>query len=156
MSAGPRIHVLEREQLVPLRRERAFQFFADPDNLQSITPPWLRFRLLATPPRIEAGTLIAYRLALHRVPCRWLTAIESWEPPRRFVDVQLQGPFAVWEHTHELTEDAAGTVIRDRVLYSHRLGRLGELAERAFVRRDLERIFDFRAAVVARALEEPA
>jgi ligand-binding SRPBCC domain-containing protein len=156
MSTGRRIHLLEREQVVSLRRECAFQFFADPGNLQSITPPWLRFRLLVPPPpRVEAGTLIAYRLELHRIPCTWLTAIEAWEPPRRFVDVQLQGPFAVWEHTHELAEDAAGTVIHDRVLYSHKLGPLGELAERAFVRRDLERIFDFRAAVVGRALEEP-
>jgi ligand-binding SRPBCC domain-containing protein len=150
------MHVLQREQLVPLRRERAFEFFADAGNLQSITPPWLRFRPLAPPPpRVEAGTLIAYRLALHRVTCTWLTVIEIWEPPQRFVDVQLHGPFAVWEHTHELAEDVAGTAIRDRVLYSHRFGPLGELAERTFVRRDLERIFDFRAAVVARVLGEP-
>ena len=97
--------------------------------------------------------MIEYRLRLHRVPVRWRTRIEVWEPPRRFVDVQVRGPYSLWEHTHEFEEDGSGaTVIRDRVRYSIPFGPLGEIADRMLVQRDLERIFDYRRDAVAREL----
>jgi ligand-binding SRPBCC domain-containing protein len=106
-----RVHVLERRQRLGLPAERAFGFYADARNLEAITPPWLAFRVV-TPGAIAmaAGTLIEYRLTLHRVPIRWRTRIEVWEPPRRFVDVQLSGPYALWEHTHAFEPVSAGVV----------------------------------------------
>jgi ligand-binding SRPBCC domain-containing protein len=149
-----KVHVLERRQRLPLPAARAFAFYADALNLEAITPPWLGFRV-ATPGPIAmgAGTLIDYRLRLHGVPIRWRTRIVAWEPPRRFVDVQLRGPYALWEHTH--TFEPAGddaVVIADRVRYALPLGVLGRLAHSVFVRRDLERIFDYRHQAVAEAL----
>jgi ligand-binding SRPBCC domain-containing protein len=142
--------LLEREQRVELDRPRTFALYADALNLEAITPPWLHFRVV-TPGPIEmgAGTRISYRLRLHGIPVRWQTRIETWEPPRRFVDLQIAGPYAVWHHTHEFEPDAGGTVIRDRVRYRIGYGPLGELALRLFVRRDLERIFDYRAGAIA-------
>ena len=145
------VHVLERRQRLPVPAERAFAFFADAHNLEAITPPWLRFRVL-TPGAIEMrpGALIEYRLRLHGIPLSWLTRIEVWEPPHRFVDVQLNGPYALWEHTHTFAPDGAdAVVISDRVRYALPLGRLGELARRLFVRRDLDRIFDHRMRAIA-------
>ena len=150
----PRVHVLERRQQVELPVEQTFSFYGDARNLERITPPWLRFEV-TTPEPIEMGpgTLIAYRLRLHGVPVRWQTRIEAWEPPRRFVDAQVRGPYSLWEHTHEF--EAAGakaTIIRDRVRYAIPFGPLGELAERLLVRRDLRRIFDYRRDAVLREL----
>ena len=102
---------------------------------------------------MEAGTLIEYGLRLHRVPVRWRTRIEAWEPPRRFVDVQIKGPYSLWEHTHMFEEDGPGaTIISDRVRYSIPFGLLGELANRLLVRRDLRQIFDYRRDAAAREL----
>jgi ligand-binding SRPBCC domain-containing protein len=153
-----RIHILEREQRVALPLERAFEFYGDARNLESITPPWMGFHLTTPPPRpMRAGALIAYRLKLHGLPVRWKTRIEAWEPPHRFVDVQLSGPYSLWEHTHTFEGRDDGTiVIRDRVRYSLPLGPLGELAHSLFVRRDLRRIFDYRREAVARLLVEEA
>ncbi len=149
-----RVHVLERRQRVELPLERAFEFYGDAHNLEAITPPWLGFEVTTpSPVQMRAGTLLDYRLRLHRVPVRWRTRIEVWEPPHRFVDAQLSGPYSLWEHTHEF--EAAGedaTLIRDRVRYGLPLGPLGELAHRLFVRRDVERIFDFRREAVAARL----
>jgi ligand-binding SRPBCC domain-containing protein len=148
------VHILERQQRVELPIEQAFEFYADALNLEAITPPWLGFAV-TTPAPIEmgAGTLLDYRLKLHRVPVRWRTRIEVWEPPRRFVDVQLSGPYSLWEHTHEFEPVGEGaTLLRDRVRYALPLGPLGELAHRLFVRRDVERIFDFRREAVAARL----
>ena len=69
---------IDRAQLVPLPLEEAFAFYADVSNLEAITPPWLRFRIL-TPHQIVVGegTLIDYKLALHGVPMRWRTRIDA-------------------------------------------------------------------------------
>lgn len=148
------VHILERRQRVELPIEEAFAFYGDARNLERITPPLLRFKV-TTPEPIEmgVGTLIEYRLRLHRVPVRWRTRIEAWEPPRRFVDAQLEGPYSLWEHTHTFEEDGPGaTIIEDRVRYSIPFGPLGELANRLLVRRDLRRIFDYRRDAVAREM----
>jgi ligand-binding SRPBCC domain-containing protein len=142
-------HLLTREQILPGTPDEVFGFFADAFNLEAITPPWLRFRIV-TPGPIEMGpgTLIEYRLELHRIPIRWLTRIESWIPGESFVDAQVRGPYRLWHHTHTFEAHERGTLVRDRVRYALPLGPLGGLAHRLVVRRDLERIFDFRQAAV--------
>jgi ligand-binding SRPBCC domain-containing protein len=144
------VHVLEREQWVPTPPTETFETFSDAFALERITPPWLRFRV-ETPGPIELrqGTLISYSLRLHRLPIRWLTRIEVWDPPGRFVDVQLRGPYRLWEHTHSFEPLAGGTTIVDRVRYALPLGPVGELAHSLIVRRDLGRIFDYRREAVA-------
>lgn len=149
-----RVHVLERRQRVELPLAQVFDFYGDALNLERITPPWLGFEV-TTPRPIEmgVGTLIEYRLRLHRVQVRWRTRIEAWEPPHRFVDMQVRGPYSLWEHTHTFEEDGAeATIIRDRVRYSIPFGPLGDLADRLLVRRDLKQIFDYRRDAVAREL----
>ena len=101
---------------------------------------------------MRAGTLIEYRLRLHGLPVRWLTRISEWVPGERFVDEQVRGPYALWHHTHLFEPDGDGTIVRDRVRYRLPLGPLGAAAHLLLVRRDLERIFDFRQAAVERLL----
>ena len=148
-----RVHTLEREQHLPRPPEEAFEFFGDARKLEAITPPRLGFRIV-TPGPIEmaAGTLLDYRLKLHGVPVGWRTRIEQWEPPRRFADVQLTGPYRMWHHSHSFEPDGEGTLMRDLVRYALPLWPLGELAHAALVRRDLERIFAFRQQRVAALL----
>ena len=149
-----KLHTLTQEQRLPGPPEEVFAFFADAFNLERITPPWLSFRI-ATPGPIEMGpgTLIEYRLRLHRIPIRWLTRIEEWEPGRRFVDVQVRGPYRAWHHTHEFEPDGAdGTLVRDTVRYALPFGPLGAAAHRLFVARDLRTIFDYRFASVSKVM----
>jgi ligand-binding SRPBCC domain-containing protein len=146
--SGPGVHVLRREQRLEAPPETVFPFFADARNLEAITPPLLRFRLLTPDPiSMGVGTFLQYALRLRGVPVRWDTLIQEWEPPVRFVDVQVRGPYRLWHHTHELLalDGGAATLMRDTVRYSVGLGALGEVARRALVLRDLEAIFAFRA-----------
>jgi uncharacterized protein (TIGR01777 family) len=138
-------HELIVEQRLARRPEDVFPFFADPANLEQITPAFLRFRVLgATTAKIGNGTLINYALRLHGIPLRWQSRIESWAPHRRFVDVQTRGPYTLWHHTHEFEPDDGGTIIRDRVRYRLPFGALGELLAGWLVRRDLDAVFDYR------------
>jgi ligand-binding SRPBCC domain-containing protein len=152
-----RVHVLERTQRVPLNLEETFAFYSAVDNLERITPPWLHFRILDPRPQtLSAGTHLLYSLVLHRFPIRWITEIGDWEPPHRFVDFQVRGPYALWEHTHTFEAVEGGTLLRDRIRYAIPYGPLGSMAHAAFVRRDLRRIFDYRRDAVADLLRPRA
>jgi ligand-binding SRPBCC domain-containing protein len=154
-----RVYVLERRQRLKLPVELAFKFYAQARNVAVITPPWMGFDVITPGPiEMRPGALIDYRMKLHGVPLRWRTRIDVWEPPVRFVDVQVRGPYALWEHTHTFERDGEHAVlIGDRVRYSIPLGPLGRIAHATFVKRDLKRIFDYRErAVVEQLAPEPA
>ena len=137
---------------LPLGVEEVFAFFADPRNLEKITPPELSFEILTPEPlRIREGTLIDYRLRLYGVAFRWRARISIWAPPDRFVDEQVQGPYKLWIHEHRFAARNGGTVIQDEVQYRLPFWPVGELAY-PFVRAEVERIFRFRRDAVRRAL----
>ncbi len=147
---------MQREQFLRgLAPAQVFPFFADARNLEAITPPLLGFRVITPDPiEMRVGTLIQYRLRLHGVPVSWLTSIQAWDPPHRFVDVQVRGPYGLWHHTHTFEEVDGGTLMRDTVRYAIGFGPLGEIARRALVERDLKAIFDHRAATVPALLSQ--
>ncbi|HSL94712.1 MAG TPA: SRPBCC family protein [Thermoleophilia bacterium] len=145
-------HHLHTTLELPLPVEDVFPFFAEAGNLQRITPPELGFEILTPQPvEMRRGTLLDYRLSLFGVPFRWRTAIAAWDPPHGFIDVQLSGPYGVWEHTHAFAPTEAGTLIDDQVRYRLPLSPLGDVAY-PLVRRQLERIFAYRQRAVTAAL----
>ena len=132
---------LTSEQWLPRVLPEVFAFFADAGNLDALTPSWLRFETLTPRPIVmRVGARIDYRLRLRGLPIRWQSEITEWQPPHRFVDEQRRGPCQIWHHEHTFT-GRSGTLVRDRVRYAV-FG--GELVERLFVRRDLEKIFAYR------------
>src|SRR4051812_15705900 len=152
-----RVHVLRREQRLPGPPEAVFPFFADARNLEAITPPLLQFRLLTPDPiSMGVGTFLQYALRLRGVPVRWDTLIQEWDPPRRFVDVQVRGPYRLWHHTHELEPVDGGVLMRDTVRYAIGFGPFGEVARRAVIERDLDAIFAFRAERVPALVRDGA
>jgi ligand-binding SRPBCC domain-containing protein len=148
------VHTLKRQQRLAGSPEAVFAFFADAANLAAITPPMLEFKTVTPAPiDMREGALIDYRMRVRGVPVKWRTAIREWDPPHRFVDEQLQGPYALWHHTHTFEPVGDGeTLMRDVVRYAIGFGPLGGLAQRLLVRRDLDAIFDYRAARVPELL----
>lgn len=135
------VYRFERMLQLPVPAERLFAFFSDAFNLEQITPPFLRFRVLTPGPIAMApGLRIDYALRLHGLPLRWQSEITAWDPPHRFADVQVRGPYRWWRHEHRFEPSARGSTVVDEVEYAVRGGALVHL----FVRRDLRRIFDYR------------
>jgi uncharacterized protein (TIGR01777 family) len=139
-------HLRVWEQWVPRTPQTLWPFFCDARNLEAITPPLLNFRVLGQSSReIGAGTLIDYRLRLDGIPLGWQSRIEDWDPPRRFVDTQVKGPYRLWHHTHDFEPMGAGTLMRDTVRYRLPAGWLGNVAAGSRVANYVGRIFDYRA-----------
>ena len=152
-----KIGTLHRQQRVAASLPDVFAFFSEAGNLDRITPPWLHFKVIdQTDRELQAGTLIRYELAWHGMPMGWTTLIEEWSPPARFVDVQLKGPYRLWRHTHSFEACAGGTLIKDTVEFAVPFGVLGDLFAGWMVRRDVERIFDYRTAQIAQIFPAPS
>lgn len=121
-----------------------FQFFSLAENLNLLTPPWLRFSILTPlPVQMKVGAIIRYRIKLHGLPMTWVSEITESDPPYGFTDTQIRGPYRKWVHRHRFEEKPEGTLVTDDVTYRV-LG--GELVNNLFVRRELKKIFDYRTA----------
>jgi uncharacterized protein (TIGR01777 family) len=137
--------VFYAEQWVAAPIEDIFQFFSDAKNLETLTPDFLNFSIVSvSTPQVEQGTLINYLLKLHGIPIKWKTEILAWEPGKRFVDNQLQGPYALWYHEHRFMKLGSGTLIQDFVRYRVPFGMVGALAGGAYIRHDVQKIFNYR------------
>lgn len=143
---GMKTFTLTNELWLPAPPWDVFPFFADAFNLERITPPMLRFRVLTAPPiAMGVGTLLDYRVRLRGIPMRWQSEITAWEPPHRFVDEQRRGPYRLWVHEHTFAAQDGGTVARDMVRYAVPGG---GLVQRLVVGPDLRRIFEYRSAAL--------
>ena len=139
---------------LPLPITDGFAFFANAENLERITPPELAFEILTpTPIDIKEGVLIDYRLGLFGIPFGWQTRIVEWQPNEHFVDEQVRGPYAAWRHRHTFRECDGGTRMTDRVDYRLPLWPAGAVAL-PLVRRQLDRIFRYRASAIRQILIE--
>jgi ligand-binding SRPBCC domain-containing protein len=119
-----------------------FNFFSDARNLELLTPPMLSFSTLTESPIVmKVGALIDYRLKIRGIPLRWRTEITAWDPPHRFEDTQLKGPYRQWIHEHVFCKEGDGTRMEDIVRYKVFGGRL---VNRLFVAPDVLRIFNYR------------
>jgi ligand-binding SRPBCC domain-containing protein len=140
-----RRHTLLRHQILPRAREEVFSFFSDIRNLEQITPPFLRFRNVGSETvTMERGAMVEHELSLFFLPMKWRSLIEIYEPPIRFADRQIRGPYRYWLHLHEFEVVPEGTEMTDRVEYELPFGPLGEIAHPVVVKKMLREIFDFR------------
>lgn len=148
------MHVLERSLVIHAPVSDVFEFFEDPRNLAKITPNNMNFTIVKMDrPPMRPGFRIKYEIKWLGIGLSWLTTITEYDPGKRFLDVQTRGPYAVWEHEHRFEEVDGETIMRDRVRYQLPFGILGSIVHRLIVRRQLERIFDYRTQRIRKMYE---
>jgi ligand-binding SRPBCC domain-containing protein len=138
-------HTIIRKTIIKRPLEEVFQFFSKAENLNLLTPPELSFKILTPLPiKMQAGTLIDYRIKLNGIPFNWRTEISTWKVNECFVDQQLKGPYKIWHHTHSFTAVKEGTLMIDEVKYLSPGWILEPLIEKFFIKKKVEGIFDYR------------
>lgn len=149
--------IFEKTITIDRPRQEVFDFFSKAENLEQITPGWLKFKILTpTPLEIYQGRLIDYRLRLYGLPFRWKTEITVWEPPLRFVDSQLKGPYVSWVHEHRFEANGDQTIMTDRVAYAVPGGPLAPLLNKLFVASNVQKIFEYRKKVIQEKFQRTA
>jgi len=147
-DAGRGVHLLRTTARIERPVDEVFEFFAAAENLERITPPSLRFRIVTPLPlEMRVGALIDYRLRLNGVPFSWRTEITEWNPPHAFTDSQLRGPYHTWIHRHTFEADGKATIMVDEVRHRLPLWPFGEVAL-PLVRRQLRSIFTYRTSAL--------
>ena len=157
----------EAEQWVAAPVASVFAFFADPRNLPRIMPPKRGARIvklsLVTPPfsadenpadaQQMAGTGTEIVLKFRAIPYlpmheKWIARITAFSRNEYFTDVQQQGPFRSWKHTHSFAAQTnhgrEGTLIRDVVEYEVGFGVIGRMLEKLMFQRMLRTTFNYR------------
>lgn len=143
------INVVAAQVILPYSRDQVFEFFSKAENLELITPSWLKFNIMTpTPVEMFNGQLIDYKLKLFGLPFKWKTEITVWDPPNRFIDTQLKGPYVSWVHEHRFVEQGEKTVVYDKVEYKVPGWILSPIINKLFVRSNVEQIFKYRTKVI--------
>ena len=151
------MYILERQQRVSASVEQAWAFLQNPANLDRITPPDLQFRIVTDVPAIMYnGLIVEYRITIPLMGTHtWVTEIKHIREGLSFVDEQRLGPYRFWYHYHEIRQENDGVLLIDQVCYQPPFGLLGQLLHRFYIRRTLERIFEYRRQRLNDFLSKP-
>ncbi len=144
-------YLLRTSQIIAIPREKAFSFFEKPENLSEITPDWLNFRFdnKGRNSQTYEGAEFDYTIRWFSIRIKWHTKISDYSRPKRFTDVQVKGPYAMWEHLHTFEPVNKGTLISDSVTYRIPFGIIGKIFHRFIIRNQLQNIFSYRAVRIA-------
>jgi ligand-binding SRPBCC domain-containing protein len=145
-----KVYSLIAEQKIKLSISEAWEFFSNPNNLKKITPEHLGFHITnELPDKMYAGMLITYKLSpIKPFKVTWVTEITQVNEPHHFIDNQRFGPYSMWHHQHFFEEIDGGVLMKDIIHYVIPFGIFGRIANRLFVRRQLNGIFAFRKKVL--------
>lgn len=129
---------------IPASACEVYRWHTEPGALQRLVPPWERAEVVEEG-ALENGALVILRVGVGPVRLRWISRISNVIPGRQFRDVQIRGPFALWEHTHRMVPDGESACwLEDWVLYTLPFGFPGRLFGDWLVRRKLNRLFEYR------------
>ncbi|MGI8598882.1 MAG: SRPBCC family protein [Chitinophagaceae bacterium] len=143
-----KIYVLKQVHKIPISIDEAWNFFSDPRNLLTITPPFLQLKIKGTAPakQIFKGQEITYTVKpLFSIPLSWKTEIAEVIPGYMFVDYQVKGPYKLWHHRHIFKAISDGVEMTDIVNYRLPFGWFGSLAHSISIKKKLDEIFTFRS-----------
>ncbi|MBT7982351.1 MAG: SRPBCC family protein [Akkermansiaceae bacterium] len=147
-----KIYTFRQSQEIPITLEKAWEFFSNPENLNSITPPGLDFRITSgTPAPMHEGQVITYKIRIAPMIWQtWVTEIKAVTFQSQFIDEQRGGPYKFWHHCHRFESTESGTLITDEVNYALPFYLLGDIAHGLFVKKKLNKIFEYRKEILSK------
>lgn len=151
------IHEYKAQQTLPISLDLAWEFFSSPKNLAIITPPEMDFKILTKDLNVEIfdGMEINYRVRpLLGIPMKWKTKLCKIDDKKSFTDIQLKGPYSIWEHTHTFISTENGILMNDVIRYKIPMGFIGNWLNTLFIRKKIENIFNYRRQILEKLFQE--
>jgi len=133
-----------KQSAMPCSADELYAWHARPGAFERLTPPWENVSIESRTGGIEDGARVTLRMGLGPTSVRWVAEHRDSIPGQQFRDVQVQGPFARWEHTHRFVAEGETSVLIDEIDYELPLGSVGGFFGSSFVRQMLERTFAYR------------
>lgn len=149
----PRIQIETRIDAAPAR---CFDLARDVDlHQQSVAASKERAIAGVTSGRMGLGDTVTWRATHFGVSLRLSSRITEFDPPHRFVDEMIDGPFRRLRHVHQFQAVPGGTLMIDDFDYASALGVLGNIADLLVVRRYLQHLLEQRNAFLKQVAEAP-
>ncbi len=137
-----------KESLIKASPERVFAFHEQPDVLKILIPPWESARVIKAAGIADVGSrAIIETKIIGPIAIQWIAEHTVYDPPHKFEDVQIKGPFRAWRHQHLIQPAAGGALLRDQIDYEPPLGFVGRLIAPLLIERRLKRLFEYRHQV---------
>lgn len=142
-----KVYSLKTVQKIPISIDQAWDFFSNPANLSTITPDGMGFKTISKyhGDTMYAGQVIEYKVSpVLGIPLYWMTEITQVDDKKYFVDEQRFGPYSLWHHQHHFKEIDGSVEMTDIVHYKLPFWFFGDIAHALFVKKQLNKIFDYR------------
>lgn len=142
---------LIKSQKIPVDIATIWDFISSPENLKEITPKHMGFVVTSNSgeDKMYPGMIITYKVSpLLGIQLTWVTEITHVKDAEYFVDEQRIGPYSMWHHQHKIEAIEGGVLMTDIVTYQPPFGFLGAIANRLFIKKQLNQIFDFRTLAI--------
>lgn len=120
---------------------------------EKLTPPWEKADLVESPGKLTDGCVAIIEIGFGPFKQRWVAEHEITTDG--FIDRQIKGPFAYWEHQHKFIPTGANqSRLVDSINYRIPFGLVGRVFGSAIVNRKLDRMFRYRHEVTRSLLEQ--
>lgn len=134
--------------------DRCFDLARDVDlHQQSVAASRERAIAGVTSGKLGLGESVTWQATHFGLTLRLSSMITEFDPPRRFVDEMVKGPFRRLHHIHEFHPALGGTQMIDVFDYRSPLGILGVIADVLVLRRYLRRLLQQRNAFLKQVAE---
>ena len=102
---------------------------------------------------MKLGDTVTWQARHFGIPFRMTSKITEYESPRRFVDEQTRGPFALWWHEHHFEASTGHVVMTDVVRFRSPAGPIGRLVDHYVLADYMARLLTTRNAWLKANLE---
>ncbi len=124
-----------------------------PEAFARLTPPWEKASVIESPGSLVDGARAVIEVRIGPLKKRWIAEHEITGDG--FIDRQIEGPFAFWEHTHRFEAiNEERSRLTDSIRYRLPFGPVGRFFGRPLVERKLDRLFLYRHSVTAADLDQ--
>jgi len=144
--------VFEHRSMIMAPAEQVWEFHQSPDALSRLTMPPMRIQIVRDDRRSLTEGELEFLLRLGPLAVRWVAAHAPGVEARSFVDRQVIGPLAFWEHEHIMRPCEGGTELLDRITLSYRSGLRYAWTRLIFSRPALRTLFVYRHWQTRRAV----
>lgn len=139
---------------LPVSVEEAFAYHERVGALQRLIPPWEKVVVESSDQSIKPGSRVTLKAHVAGIPLRWVAEHRAYEPPNRFEDVSLSGPFPTWHHQHLFRSVAPDrSEMTDQIDYELPFGYPGALFGSSVARQKIDTMFAYRHRVTRDDLE---
>ena len=129
---------------VPVPVDQLFSWHENPGAFERLTPPFEPVKVKKRKGGIDGGE-VHLQMNLGPIPLPWVARHHNYIKNEQFLDEQVSGPFASWNHAHLFEKiDAKSSKLIDKIDYKLPFGTVGKTFGGAFAEQKIKQMFAYR------------